>query len=251
MNFRSLNRSLLAASVFSLSGSWAIAEDQKPRLSWKGWFAGAHVGGFFGKVSLSGSSVTGATNGSVDGVVGGAIGGYNFRNGNWVFGAEADFGWANISGTGAPVSPPPPPVSPPPPPPPPPPVVSAPVTPTVTPTPTYRYDINNIAHFRAKIGHLITPNTLIFVAGGLAIAGIDVSETSNVSGWNGHVLSDTYTGWTIGVGVEQALCEWASARLEYLYDDFGSQNFSHGTHHQYNVRARGSTIRGVINIHFN
>lgn len=60
---------------------------------------------------------------------------------------------------------------------------------------------------------------LLYGTGGLALGGLKVSNP---------VSSDTKTqvGWTIGAGVEAAVTNSITARLEYRYTDLGSSGFS-------------------------
>jgi outer membrane immunogenic protein len=89
------------------------------------------------------------------------------------------------------------------------------------------------ASLRARLGYLVTPQTLIYGTGGVAWQRIEVSGTCE------NTITDpvclvaapfavktqtdrtTLTGWTIGAGVEQMWGAWL-VRGEYRYMDFGS-----------------------------
>lgn len=81
--------------------------------------------------------------------------------------------------------------------------------------------INWNSHVRGRVGYAFD-RALFFVAGGLALAGVDSKAFDNASGaiatWN-----DTRVGWTIGAGVDYRVAPRASVRLEYLYDNYGAK----------------------------
>ncbi len=67
-----------------------------PVNTWSGPYAGVSLGyGFSGRTRTPGVDI------NTSGFVGGAFGGYNFQNGMFVFGGEADLNWANLSGDNA------------------------------------------------------------------------------------------------------------------------------------------------------
>jgi outer membrane immunogenic protein len=83
---------------------------------------------------------------------------------------------------------------------------------------------------RGRIGYLVTPQTLLYATGGLAIGSVSGSFsytacqfsacTSSVTGaasWN-----DTRVGGTVGAGAETQILAGVKARVEYRYTDFGS-----------------------------
>jgi outer membrane immunogenic protein len=92
------------------------------------------------------------------------------------------------------------------------------------------------ASFRARLGMLVTPSTLVYGTGGVAFGEVsgsytytavnnyfnsdgflDLTHMANAAGsW-----SETRIGWTAGGGVEFALWGPWKARLEYRYTDLG------------------------------
>jgi outer membrane immunogenic protein len=80
--------------------------------------------------------------------------------------------------------------------------------------------INWNSHWRGRVGYAFD-RALVFVAGGLALAGVDIKAFDNGTGaiaaW-----SDTRIGWTLGGGMEYRVAPQASVRLEYLYDNYGA-----------------------------
>lgn len=74
---------------------------------------------------------------------------------------------------------------------------------------------------RARLGYAMD-RTLLYATGGLALANGYV----NVVGVGEE--SETLTGWTIGAGIEHAFTDTWTARLEYRYSDYGSDDFGLG-----------------------
>ncbi|WP_022723181.1 outer membrane protein [Rhodopseudomonas sp. B29] len=74
-------------------------------------------------------------------------------------------------------------------------------------------------HVRGRLGYGFD-SALVYVAGGLAVAGVENRAIDNVSGatasWKG-----TRTGWSIGGGVDWRLTRAATVRVEYIYDNYG------------------------------
>lgn len=67
-----------------------------PVATWAGPYAGVQLGyGFGGSVERPGNDI------STDGFQGGVFGGYNFQNGQFVYGLEGDVNYSNIDGTNA------------------------------------------------------------------------------------------------------------------------------------------------------
>lgn len=71
---------------------------------------------------------------------------------------------------------------------------------------------------RGRAGYAIN-RFLLYGTGGLAVGGLKVANA---------VASDSKTvaGWTLGTGVEAALTNSVTARLEYRYTDLGSHAFA-------------------------
>jgi outer membrane immunogenic protein len=85
--------------------------------------------------------------------------------------------------------------------------------------------------FRLRYGYLVTPFTLVYATGGLAISEITGSFnfSSTILGggpggtaYSNSTWSDVRTGGTVGAGVETELWAGWKARLEYRYTDFGA-----------------------------
>jgi outer membrane immunogenic protein len=89
------------------------------------------------------------------------------------------------------------------------------------------------ASIRARAGFLLTPKTLVYSTGGLALMHQEVSATCDGTfpvGWcaapNADSVSSIATGWTAGGGIERMLSHAWIVRGEYRYSDYGSQSFT-------------------------
>jgi len=88
---------------------------------------------------------------------------------------------------------------------------------------------------RGRVGKLITPDTLLFATGGLAIQRVSLSAscgtfalTPTSAPWCAVARDETHSktmmGWTVGGGVERKLWGNWLARIDYRYADFGTFN---------------------------
>jgi outer membrane immunogenic protein len=195
-----------------------------PAPLWTGFYLGVNVGYSWGNSSTTYTGTgTGfvpfTTSQSMDGVLGGGQIGYNWQfNQNWVFGLEADIQGTGQNGTASfpsitTVSPP----------------VLALSTTTVS-TGNLKQSLPWFGTLRARLGITPAPTWLVYATGGLAYGEIDntASFTTTVStpgGTASAVASSsanvTRAGWTIGGGVEGVITGGWTAKVEYLYMDFG------------------------------
>ena len=113
--------------------------------------------------------------------------------------------------------------------------------------------INWNGHVRGRLGYGFD-RALIFVAGGLALAGVENKAFDNGAGvtatWN-----DTRVGWTVGAGVDYRVAPQATVRLEYLYDNYGSQALAAQTvgittFAEREHKLDTHTLRAGVNCHF-
>lgn len=72
--------------------------------------------------------------------------------------------------------------------------------------------------FRGRLGYAID-NVLIYGAGGLAISEVSLDAPPILS------AKETFTGWTLGGGVEYAFTQNWTTRLDYRYSDYGGSDF--------------------------
>ncbi len=69
----------------------------------------------------------------------------------------------------------------------------------------------------ARLGYLVSPQSLIYVRGGYANARFDIRDATTS-------ISENRDGYQIGAGYEQQLTRNVSARIEYAYSRFGNDN---------------------------
>jgi outer membrane immunogenic protein len=105
------------------------------------------------------------------------------------------------------------------------------------------FEIDWNAHIRARFGFL-SGSTLLYVAGGLALAEVNVDDVDPGFGED----EARHVGWTVGVGVEHAMTKNLRARVEYLYDDYGSEDYAFTAfvpvlNYRANVDLTANTIR--------
>jgi outer membrane immunogenic protein len=147
--------------------------------------------------------------------------GYRWQLGSYVAGVEADWSWKNATTSSSAF------------------VASAPAGPTVDSFNSTRSDSktgsvtqNWDSAFRLRYGYLVTPWTLVYTTGGLALGKISGAFT-----YNGVILpagfglgtatsdatwSDTRLGGTVGGGVETEIWLGWKLRVEYRYTNYGS-----------------------------
>lgn len=85
------------------------------------------------------------------------------------------------------------------------------------------------ASLRARVGFLVSPDTLVFATGGVAWQAVKLTGACTVSGgfsdWctqlHNESHSDVLTGWTLGGGIERMAGNWL-VRADYRYADFGT-----------------------------
>jgi outer membrane immunogenic protein len=191
---------------------------------WTGFYAGASLGARWTNNGWTSSDLfpnfaptvqTAGTGGPMDSVAARVAGymGYNWQIAPlWIAGIEADIGWANNNRTANPL----------------------PGTPNATfplALPTGSVKETWDASLRGRLGYLVTPDTLLYGSGGVALQRVELN--ASCIGGNGGAFcaisrNETYGttkfGWTIGAGVERKLWGNWLARIDYRYADFGTFN---------------------------
>ena len=133
-----------------------------------------------------GSSRWGGFAGNADpsgGMVGGTVG-YNRHLGGWVLGLEGDIDWANFSDSAACAG------------------------------LNCQTKTNWFGTARGRIGYAFD-RFMPYFTGGAAFGDIEARRTGFVG------ASDTNVGWTLGAGIEGAIADRWTAKVEYLYADLG------------------------------
>jgi outer membrane immunogenic protein len=167
-----------------------------PAASWAGFYIGLHAGVAWHQAhttllyGATGSSATGT------GFIGGGQIGYNWQNGNFVFGIEVDGSWLNAKADN---------------------------TTTFGPF-AYgtEHKIRWLSTVRPRFG-LAVGNTMAYVTAGVAFGGV---KNSLVFGPDELSQSKTRVGWTVGGGIEHMWTRNFTVALEGLFVDLGRSNLS-------------------------
>jgi outer membrane immunogenic protein len=206
-----------AATAADLPASMFTKAAPAPlRPSWTGFYGGVNIGGSSGhqRSSLD-DALTDARILSnplgLNGVIGGAQIGYNWQAPNrpWVFGVEADFQGSGQKADGSFA-------------------VGGITAPGIGALPgdsiAYQDTLDWFGTLRGRLGWAMGErgNVLPYITGGLAYGQGTISGNGTV-GAMPVAFNDTktYVGWTLGGGLEWAFWNSWSAKVEYLYADFG------------------------------
>jgi outer membrane immunogenic protein len=87
--------------------------------------------------------------------------------------------------------------------------------------PKYNFDLS------ARAGYLVTPQTLLYVRGGYSNERV---RTTVATGSTIRTNSENHDGWLVGGGVERAINNNVSARLEYRYSKYDQNNGKDESH---------------------
>ncbi len=161
-----------------------------PPFSWTGFYVGLNAGYGFGSSSWStpvGSVGSFSMNGAL---AGGQLGG-NYQVGQFVFGAEGDIDWQNLRGASQSG-------------------VCAPAAIGGCATAS-----SYLATIRGRAG-FAADRALFYVTGGAAFTDVKPSTAAMPYGGGSEV------GWTAGGGLEYAMTDNWTAKIEYLYASFQS-----------------------------
>jgi outer membrane immunogenic protein len=206
-----------AAMAADLPPSMVIKAPAAPlQPNWTGAYGGVNIGGSLGhqRSSLD-DAMTAARILSnplgLNGVLGGAQIGYNWQAPDrpWVFGVEADIQGAGQKADGAFA-------------------LGGIADPGIVTLPgeriTYQDKLEWFGTLRGRVGWTMGDQGRIlpYVTGGLAYGQGTISGNGSVGGVPlAFGDTHTYVGWTIGGGLEWAFWNSWSAKVEYLYADFG------------------------------
>ena len=210
----------LAVSILAISAVSASAADMAPRYAkappmtpvytWTGCYVGGNVGAGWSRASTNDADPT--ASGAADAgshtasefVGGGQIGcDYQFAS-NWVLGVQGMFNGGDVHGSHL-----------------------APFTYNGTNTETFSSKVDWFTTATARLGYVVTPQTMLYVKGGAAWVHTTYSDV-DPSGTVYHPFSGnasaTRTGWTVGVGGEYKFSPNWSLFAEYNYVDLGRAN---------------------------
>lgn len=211
--------SAFAADLPARTYTKAPAYVPAPIYNWTGFYIGGHIGGAFnGSDNLYGSDGRFA-----GGVQGGAD--YQFAP-NWVLGIEAEYTWAARDTTNV--------------------LFAAP--PAAVPF-TVQGRSSDFGSVTGRLGYTWGP-ALLYAKGGLAFRG----NNDNVNVFNtatgaplAFAVSRKDTGYTVGAGLEYMFLPSWSAKVEYMYADYGRQTYFNAV----DFSASTHTVKAGVNYHFN
>jgi outer membrane immunogenic protein len=252
---------MLAAAIQSASAADLALKAPPPPVvvdEWTGPYVGLNLGGSWGRSRTSYNDpdpafVPFTTSQNMNGVLGGAQIGYNVQfNKIWLAGIEADF-----QGTGQRGSATFPPITE---------ILGVPgiaVT-TVTTTGTLTQKMPWFGTVRARLGVEPSEHWLLYATGGLAYAQIkSTAATSLVAMTPGGTftaatsssVNNDRAGWTAGAGAEWMFAKNWSAKVEYLYLDYGHINDGFtgvGTLAVLGISSHvtDNVVRAGVNLHF-
>jgi outer membrane immunogenic protein len=192
--------------------------------TWTGYYLGINAGysqgkastdAFFSDTTIPASFATSSSY-NLQGRVLGVETGCNFVLGSWLWGIEGDLQLSGLRGNPTFVCPG---------------TTCNPTGPVVA-----AFDQNQklewFGTLRARLGAVVTPDALVFVTGGAAVAGLltagDVFgyDPTGAAATNPFSYIAVNAGWTVGGGVEARLCGNWTGKIEYLYMDFGTMTTS-------------------------
>jgi outer membrane immunogenic protein len=182
--------------------------------------------GFAPEATVAATLASNNAGGKQSGFMGGAQIGYNLQLAPaWVVGVETDIqGLSNSNGSSALTA-----------------TSAVPIfiTENFTSTTAVSKRVDYLGTLRGRLGFLLTPNLLFYGTGGLAYgsvyaatsitqtdAGIFAPGPVSASYTSAASIDTTRAGWTAGAGAEMRLWDRWTGKLEYLYYDLGSVNYS-------------------------
>lgn len=189
---------------------------QASPLDFAGFYAGVHVGYLDATAELDGSGGSNDDGQSM----GGVQAGYNFFNGNFMWGIETDFSLTGSNPDGA-----------------------CPFNSALS----CEMDVGPMATLRPRIGYA-ADDFLIYATGGAAAARFEVDATFPGGGSAGDSDSGVF-GWTVGAGVEYMIGDIVGVKLEYRYLRFGDfDDIKSPDGSKLDVEMH--TVMGGLNFHF-
>jgi len=166
--------------------------------NWSGVYLGGHIGGGYASSSWTDPAAgTGNDDFSSWGFLGGAQVGANAQFNRLVVGLEGDFSWIDAKNSG---------------------------------TDSIGEGLNTNVQWTSTVTGRIGAafnRLLVYGKGGLALA----QDQSSLTDLGGNTATDSFmrTGWTVGAGLEYALDDNWSAKIEYDYLGFGSPTMNFTT----------------------
>jgi outer membrane immunogenic protein len=196
-----------------------------PIYNWTGFYIGGHIGGGF----AGDNGFTGTTGNSNNGsFLGGLQAGADYQFApNWVAGVEGQYSWLsnnsnNVAFTGAGAG--------------------------------FAYNNNQraLGSFTGRLGYTWGPG-LLYVKGGYAYSDYSQSLTFGGAPTPFTTNSSHHDGYTVGAGAEYMFAPSWSAKLEYMYYNFGKTSFVTPAPLPLfgSTRNDEHTVKAGVNYHFN
>ncbi len=179
----------MALAVSTLLPAEEVAAADFEPFTWNGFFVGAHAGyGWFDAQAGNNTPDLGA-----DGPIGGLLLGYNWDNGSYVLGLEADSAFGDQSDQ----------------------------------VPMFGFGILKLTNhgqhtLRVRGGMKVGNNGLLYATGGLTLADYWAKAAT------GQQDKNFLWGGVVGGGYEEKLTQDLVVRSEYLYANYGEQTFNTG-----------------------
>lgn len=160
--------------------------------NWTGFYAGVLIGGGWGNHDFSNTAGFANSYDSKGYLVGGLLG-LNWQFNRWVLGVETDLSYSRIAGDDDGIG-----------------------------GATDQTKLRWLGSARARVGYTFD-TWLVYGTAGFAYGSL---RHSSFAPPLLDTFSSTETGWTVGAGIEYALSDHWSARLDYRYYDLGSYSRS-------------------------
>ena len=190
---------LLTGTVSASATDWRAPVHAGPFAQPDQW-TGLYFGGHVGAIQVRPYIDFPIRFDSSSGAVGGLMLGYMGQNGPVVGALEADIGATSVSESSA--------------------------FSTFGVTVTGRTQLDWFGTIRGRAGYLVTPDVLLYGAGGFAFGRVSDRITVTAPGAALTLEEDNWHwGWTIGAGIEAALAPNWLVRAEYLYYDLGKKRY--------------------------
>jgi outer membrane immunogenic protein len=171
--------------------------------TWTGCYVGGNAGGVWAQKEwfdlVPGAAGTSLGTHSANGWLAGAQGGCNYQVGNWVFGIQGDYDWANATGNN----------------------VNA-----LFPLLTDRSNIRSLSSVTGRVGYA-WDRFLLYMKGGGAWERDDYAVL--IGGFNLATAAETRGGWTAGVGGEYAFLDFITGFVEYDFYGMGTRTNTFAT----------------------
>lgn len=191
-----------ASTAFAADFNPAPVRGPATAVNWAGFYVGGHLGYMQAKGKLSDQTNAPGESYSdtMKGFIGGGQIGYNFQNGAWVYGVEADISGSDASGSSTMFDP-----------------VSA-------STGESKQRVRWTSLLTARVGYAFD-RSLLYIKGGAAFGGARL-ELRDLTTGDSASANYNKAGWTVGAGLEYALSPAWSVRGEYDYIALGTKTLT-------------------------